>query len=151
MDKKCLLNAACFPIRRVLVAVAILTLGFATQRLLAQSGNVLISDQFNNRVVVVNPATRQVVWRFGNGSDVAGPHSVVGVNDAERFGSFTLISGTGIPPSNPPLPGCSDAVNGCPDNRVFIVGLGGNIVWQYGKAGVTGAGWNEISAPVVST
>ena len=138
MNKKCLPNAACFPLSRVLLTATILTLVLVAQGALAQSGNVLISDQFNNRVIVVNPATHQVVWRFGNGSDVAGPHSVVGVNDAERFGSFTLISGTGIPPSDPPLPGCSDAVNGCPDNRVFIVGLGGNIVWQYGKAGATG-------------
>ena len=111
-------------------------------------GPVLISDQFNNRVIAVDRRTHEVVWRFGNGSDIPGPHSVVGVNDAERFGSFTLISGTGIPPSSPALPGCSDSVNGCPDNRVFIVGMGGNILWQYGQAGVTGAGPNQLNTPV---
>jgi hypothetical protein len=113
-----------------------------------ESGQVLISDQFNNRVIQVDQATHKIVWSFGNGSDVAGPHSVVGVNDAERFGGFTLISGTGIPPSNPPLPGCSDPVNGCPDNRVFIVGMRGNIIWQYGQAGVTGSDANELNTPV---
>ena len=113
-----------------------------------EPGQILISDQFNNRVIVVNVATHQVVWTFGNGSDIPGPHSVVGVNDAERFGPFTLISGTGIPPSDPPLPGCSDSVNGCPDNRVFIVGPNGAILWQYGQAGVTGSGPNEINTPV---
>ena len=113
-----------------------------------EPGQILISDQFNNRVIVVNVATHQVVWTFGNGSDIPGPHSVVGVNDAERFGPFTLISGTGIPPSDPPLPGCSDAVNGCPDNRVFIVGPNGAILWQYGQAGVTGAGANQLNTPV---
>jgi hypothetical protein len=111
-------------------------------------GTVLISDQFNNRVVEVDRATHNVVWSFGDGSDTPGPHSVVGVNDAERFGPFTLISGTGIPPSSPPLPGCSDAVNGCPDNRVFIVGPGGAILWQYGQGGDTGAGPNELNTPV---
>ena len=57
-------------------------------------------------------------------------------------------AGTGTPPSNPPLPGCSDPVNGCPDNRVFIVGPEGGILWQYGEAGVTGAGPNQLNTPV---
>lgn len=111
---------------------------------------VLISDQFNNRVVEVDRETHKVIWSFGNGSDKPGPHSVVGVNDAERFGLFTLISGTGIPPSNPALPGCSDPVNGCPDNRVFIVGPEGRILWQYGQGGVTGSGPNQLNTPVQS-
>lgn len=110
--------------------------------------NLLIADQFNNRVIEVDPRSHAVVWQFGDGSDVAGPTSVVGVNDAERFGPFTLISGTGIPPSDPPLPGCSDAVNGCPDNRVFVVDEQGDILWQYGQAGVTGAGPDELNTPV---
>jgi outer membrane protein assembly factor BamB len=133
----------------------LLTAALAQQTASAQSlpaaidrGHVLIADQFNNRVIEVDRATHRIVWSFGDGSDQPGPHSVVGVNDAERFGPFTLISGTGIPPSSPPLPGCSDAVNGCPDNRVFIVGPGGTILWQYGEAGVTGSGPNQLSAPV---
>jgi hypothetical protein len=112
--------------------------------------HLLISDQFNNRVIEVDSKTHKVLWSFGDGSDMPGPHSVVGVNDAERFGPFTLISGTGIPPSSPALPGCSDSVNGCPDNRVFIVGPEGNILWQYGQAGVTGAGPNQLNTPVQS-
>lgn len=113
-----------------------------------ERGQILISDQYNNRVIVVDVASHRVVWTFGNGSDIPGPHSVVGVNDAERFGPFTLISGTGIPPSSPPLPGCSDPGNGCPDNRVFIVGPTGTILWQYGQGGVTGDGWNQLNTPV---
>ncbi len=111
----------------------------------------LISDQFNNRVIEVDSATHKVVWTFGNGSDVAGPHSVVGVNDAQRVGPLTLIAGTGIPGANPPLPGCSDPVNGCADNRVFLVDPAGHIVWQYGQAGVTGSDANQLNAPVQST
>src|ERR1700736_2114399 len=64
-------------------------------------GDILIADQFNNRVVEVN-GQHQVVWHFGNGSNVAGPHSVVGTNDAERVGSLTLIAGTGTPPGADP-------------------------------------------------
>ena len=88
------------------------------------------------------------MWQFGTGSDKPGPSTIVGTNDAERFGPFTLISGTGIPPSNPPLPGCSDPVNGCPDNRVIIVNQQGHIVWQYGRAGVAGSGPNQLDTPV---
>jgi hypothetical protein len=112
--------------------------------------HLLISDQFNNRVIEVDSKTHKILWSFGDGSDTPGPQSVVGPNDAESFGPFTLISGTGIPPSSPALPGCSDPVNGCPDNRVFIVGPEGHILWQYGQAGVTGAGPNQLNTPVQS-
>lgn len=136
------------------VAVALAVGGTAIGSLYANAaiaqddnGPVLIADQFNNRVIEVDRATHRVIWHFGNGSDLPGPHSVVGVNDAERFGPFTLISGTGTPPG---LPGCSDTVNGCPDNRVFIVDPQGNIIWQYGQAGVSGAGPDQLNTPVQS-
>ncbi|HEX7916810.1 hypothetical protein [Rudaea sp.] len=112
--------------------------------------HILISDQFNNRVIEVNPQTHAILWQFGDGSDQPGPTSVVGVNDAERFGEYTLISGTGIPAASPPLPGCSDAVNGCPDNRVFVVDKRGRIIWQYGQAGVTGSDADQLNTPVHS-
>jgi hypothetical protein len=107
--------------------------------------NILISDQFNNRVIEVD-AHHNVVWSFGDGSSVAGPTSVVAPNDAERIGSYTLISGTGAPAGTEPT-----CANGCADNRVLIVDHDGRIVWQYGKAGVTGAGKNELNAPVAAT
>jgi hypothetical protein len=109
-------------------------------------GNVLISDQYNNRLLEVNPDNHQVVWRFGNGSSVAGPHSVVGVNDAQRVGALTLVAGTGVPAGAEPT-----CPNGCADNRVMLVGESGVILWQYGKAGVTGSGANELNTPVQNT
>jgi hypothetical protein len=114
----------------------------------ADANNFLIADQFNNRVLEIQRSTHKVVWQFGDGSDKPGPHSIVGVNDAERFGPFTLLSGTGTPASNPPLPGCSDPINGCPDNRVFIVDESGEIIWQYGQAGVAGADFDQLNTPV---
>ena len=69
----------------------------------SDTGNIIIADQYNNRVIEVDRATHQVVWTFGDGSDIAGPHSVVGVNDVERIGPLTLISGTGTPPGAPGL------------------------------------------------
>ena len=113
-----------------------------------EPGNIVIADQFNNRIIEIDPPSHRILWTFGDGSAVPGPHSVVGPNDAERFGRWTLISGTGIPVANPPLPGCPDVVNGCPDNRVFIVDRHGHIRWQYGQGGVTGSGPNQLNTPV---
>jgi len=113
-----------------------------------EQGNIVIADQFNNRVIEIDPESHKVVWHFGDGSDKPGPHSIVGTNDAERVGKFTLISGTGIPnttPPAPPLPGCSD-------NRVIVVNEDGHIVWQYGQDnGVFGSGFNQLNVPVAAT
>lgn len=131
-------------------SMLVLTCGSLPARAESDSDHrhILISDQFNNRVIEVDAKTHKVLWSFGDGSDQPGPNSVVGVNDAERVGPFTLISGTGIPPSSPALPGCSDPVNGCPDNRVFFVDRHGKILWQYGMPGVTGAGPDQLNTPV---
>jgi hypothetical protein len=109
-------------------------------------GNILISDQFNNRVIEVNPDNHNVIWHFGNGSSTPGPHSVVGVNDAQRVGTLTLIAGTGAPAGTEP-----NCPNGCPDNRVMLVDPTAHIVWQYGKGGVTGSGFDELNTPVQNT
>ena len=108
--------------------------------------NILISDQYNNRVLEVNPDNHKVVWRFGNGSWVAGPKSVVGVNDAQRVGAITLVAGTGVPAGAEP-----NCPNGCADNRVMLVGEHHEILWQYGQAGVTGSGPNQLNTPVQNT
>jgi hypothetical protein len=108
-------------------------------------GNILIADQYNNRVIEVDPKTNNVVWTFGDGSSTAGPTSVVGPNDAERVGNITLIAGTGVPPGAEPT-----CPSGCPDNRVMLVNQQGQIVMQYGQAGVTGSGPNELNTPVCS-
>jgi hypothetical protein len=107
-------------------------------------GNVLIADQFNNRVIEVN-TSHHIVWSFGDGSSVAGPHSIVAPNDAERVGRLTLISGTGAPAGAEP-----SCPSGCPDNRVVLVDRSGSIVWQYGMTGVTGSGHDQLNAPVAA-
>jgi outer membrane protein assembly factor BamB len=109
-------------------------------------GNILISDQFNNRIVEVNPSSHRVVWHFGNGSSTAGPHSVVAPNDAQRVGPFTLVAGTGAPPGSEPT-----CPNGCVDNRVMLVDEAGQVIWQYGQAGVSGFGPNQLNTPVQNT
>ena len=112
-------------------------------------GNVLISDQFNNRVVEINRFTKQIVWSFGSNNPTLcnpGPGAIIGLNDAERLsGGLTLLAGTGIPAGASPVAPPSFS---CVDNRVIVVNQAGRIVWQYGQAGVTGSGPNQLNVPV---
>ena len=113
-------------------------------------GNILITDQFNNRVIELSPSTGKIVWSFGDGSSVAGPKSIVAPNDAQRVGSFTVIAGTGAPPGTPTQYEAKCQA-GCPDNRVIVVDQFGKIVWQYGEAGKAGTGPNQLNTPVQAT
>ena len=111
-------------------------------------GNLLISDQFNNRAIEVNPTTRAIVWSFGSGDPTQcnpGPGTIIGLNDAERLsGGLTLMVGTGVPKKSSPVArGFS-----CVDNRTIVVDQAGNIVWQYGQPGVTGNGPDQLNTPV---
>src|ERR1700687_4573009 len=63
-------------------------------------GNILIADQFNNRVLEVNPKTNEIIWSFGDGSSKAGLTSVVAPNDFQRVGDVNLVAGTGAPPGS---------------------------------------------------
>lgn len=103
-----------------------------------QPGDLLITDQFNNRVIEVNPLTKQIVWSFGSGNASLcnpGPGAVIAPNDAERLAlGYTLIAGTGT--------------SACPDNRVIVVNPDGRIVWQYGRAGVAGNTTGLLNVPV---
>src|SRR5258707_10408376 len=111
-----------------------------------QPGNILITDQFNNRVIEIDPAGN-IVWQFGNGPGDTSANAIVGTNDAERVGDLTLMSGTGIPPGG--TTNCKKS--GCVDNRVLLVDPNGSIVWQYGQFGVTGFGPNQLNTPVQHT
>lgn len=110
-----------------------------------QPGNILITDQFNNRVIEIDPAGN-IVWQFGHGPGDIAASAIVGTNDAERVGNLTLMSGTGIPAG-----ATKNCKAGCADNRVLLVDQRGNIVWQYGKFGVTGAGADQLNTPVQNT
>jgi len=108
-------------------------------------GNIVIADQFNNRVIEISPSGI-IVWQFGNGPGDTSANAIAGTNDAERVGSLTLMSGTGVPPG-----ATTNCKAGCVDNRVLLVDQGGNIVWQYGQFGVTGFGPNQLNTPVQNT
>ena len=114
-----------------------------------QPGNILITDQFNNRVIEID-AAGNIVWQFGLGPGNTTPGSMIGTNDAERVGALTLMSGTGIP-AGLPASVTTHCKKGCADNRVLLVDQHGNIAWQYGQFGVTGAGPNQLNTPVQNT
>jgi hypothetical protein len=110
------------------------------------AGNVLIADQFNNRVIEV-AKSGAIVWTFGTGSSKAGSDTIVAPNDAERIpGGLTLMSGTGAPPKTPGYP-----AKGAVDSRVMVVDASGNITWQYGVAGKSGSKAGMLNAPVDAT
>jgi outer membrane protein assembly factor BamB len=108
-------------------------------------GDILIADQFNNRVIEIQPDGR-IVWQFGRGPNDFSPRSIIGCNDAQRVGPFTLMAGTGTPPGVIP-----QAPNGAVDNRVILVDPFGRIVWQYGQFGQTGDGPDLLNTPVQCT
>ena len=108
-------------------------------------GNILIADQFNNRVVEAD-SSGNIVWQFGLGPNDFTHNSIIGCNDAQRVGSLTLMAGTGTPANVIP-----QAPNGVADNRVMLVDQNGKTVWQYGVFGKTGSGPNRLSTPVQCT
>ncbi len=68
-------------------------------------GNILIADQFNNRVIEIDRHHR-IVWQYGVGPADFSPRSIVGTNDAQRVGPLTLMAGTGTLPNVVPWLGC---------------------------------------------
>src|SRR5258708_19337746 len=89
-------------------------------------GDVLISDQFNNRVIEVD-RNKHIVWQFGSGNPTLcnpGPGAIIGLNDAERLSNgLTLLAGTGIPPNT-----VTGLPNACLDNPVIVANQNGKIV-----------------------
>ncbi len=138
--------------RAVLAAIGVLALAgtvsadnMKMNREFNRTGNLLIADQFNNRVIEINPSGK-IVWSFGLGPNDFSDKSVIGVNDAQRVGNYTLMAGTGTPAGVIP-----QAPDGAADNRVLLVNPSGKIVWQYGQFGQAGSGPNLLDTPVQST
>lgn len=108
-------------------------------------GDITIADQFNNRVIEIKP-NGQIVWQFGLGPNDFSPNSIIGCNDAQRVGEFTLMAGTGTPPGV-----VTNIPGGFADNRVILVDPFGRIVWQYGQFNQTGSGPDLLNVPVQCT
>ena len=107
--------------------LAVFVMGAANNHQFNDAGNILIADQFNNRVIEIDKKG-QIVWSWGLGPHDFSSSSPLGVNDAERVGRDTLMAATGIPSGVDPY--CK---KGCNDSRVLLVDPNGNIAWQYGN------------------
>ena len=152
MIKSHLKGLAGFSFRAAITAIGVLALagtasadGLKLSRHFNQPGNILIADQFNNRVIETDTAGN-IIWSFGLGPNDFSARSIIGVNDAQRVGPLTLMAGTGTPAGVIP-----QAPDGVPDNRVVLVDPFGKIVWQYGQFGQTGSGPNLLDTPVQCT
>jgi hypothetical protein len=110
-----------------------------------QPGNILIADQFNNRVIEIDQYGH-IIWSYGLGPNDFSSNSVIGVNDAERVGTYTLMAGTGTPAGLIP-----QSTGGALDNRVLLVDSSGKIVWQYGQFGQSGDGPDLLNTPMQCT
>jgi len=110
-----------------------------------QSGNILIADQFNNRVIEATPGGK-IIWSFGLGPNDFSSNSIIGCNDSQRVGPLTLMAGTGTPPGVIP-----QAPAGVADNRVMLVDAFARPIWQYGQFGQTGSGPDLLNTPVQAT
>jgi plastocyanin len=125
--------------------VVVSSTGTPPNRHFNKPGNILIADQFNNRVVEIT-TKGEIVWSYGLGPDDFSANSVIGVNDAERVGVLTLMAGTGTPSGAIP-----QAPNGAMDNRVLLVDAFARPIWQYGQFGQSGSGPNLLNIPVQCT
>lgn len=108
-------------------------------------GDILIADQFNNRVIETD-TNGNIIWQFGLGPNDYTTNSIISCNDAQRVGILTLMAGTGVPPGVIP-----QATNGFADNRVILVDPFKRILWQYGQFGQTGSNFNLLNTPVQCT
>jgi hypothetical protein len=111
-----------------------------------RKGNLLIVDQYNNRVIEMDTNTQTIVWEYeASVTKHSVTNAIIGPRDAERVKALTLIVCGGSPSGV-----STNCPDGCPDNRVIQVNRRGKIVWQYGQKGVTGSGTNELNNPVAA-
>ncbi len=105
-----------------------------------QNGHIVIADQFNNRVIEIDPATHKVVWQFGDGSSIW------------QYGQDGGVSGTGFDQLNTPvaatvLPNGHFLITDQANERIIEVNREKEIVFQYGVTGLSGSGFNELNNP----
>ncbi len=82
------------------------------------NGDILCNDDFNDRVIVIDPHTNKIVWQYGHtgvhgaapgylydpdGVDVAPPHSLA-ITHGPTMGEYP------VPPGAPPVPGADPSL-----------------------------------------
>ena len=107
-----------------------------------KKGNLLIVDQYNDRVIEMDTNTQTIVWEYKESVNRSVTTPIIGPRDAERVKGLTLIVCGGL--------SSNVCTTNCSDNRVIQVNRKGKIVWQYGEKGLTGDGTNELNNPVAA-
>ncbi|MBI3921341.1 MAG: hypothetical protein HY318_07995 [Armatimonadetes bacterium] len=93
------------------------------------SGNILITDYGNHRVIIVDPSGT-ILWQYGaTGLAGSGPNRLRFPCDAKPLRNQNVL--------------ITDQGN----HRVIEVDRSNNIRWQYGKTGVPGSGKNQLRYP----
>ncbi|HTY47733.1 MAG TPA: hypothetical protein VMB46_08745 [Methanomassiliicoccales archaeon] len=131
-------------------------------------GNVLVTDQFNNRVIEINHAGR-IAWQYSAGINLAAfasrlPNGNTLITDSgnarifevtpQRNVAFTYFTNTSENSNPNPLPTnavrlrdggtmIADQFN----HRVFKIDANKDIVWQYGMTNVVGNTPGLLNAP----
>jgi len=91
------------------------------------SGNTLVSDSNNNRVVEVDP-TDKIVWQYATNTMPGSNANPLPTRAVRLANGNTLIS---------------DQFN----DRVIEVDAGGNVVFQQGMLNMPGRGANQLNGP----
>ncbi|TLZ16349.1 MAG: hypothetical protein E6K26_12835 [Gammaproteobacteria bacterium] len=95
---------------------------------LNHGGNILIADQFNNRVVEIERGTHRIVWQYATNLQRGSNPAPLPTRAVRLRNGHTLIS---------------DQFN----DRVIEVTRAGEIVFQQGALNVAGAGFDQLNGP----
>src|SRR5258707_12746969 len=68
-------------------------------------GNIVIADQFNNRVIEIDPHTHAILSHFGEGPAKSRPPNSLRRNDTQLLAPPNTNPVTEITPAQPPAPG----------------------------------------------
>lgn len=108
-------------------------------------GNLVVVDQYNNRIVELDPLTHTIVWQYEVSISKTTTNWLVGPRDAERYKGKTLIVAGDLPAgvsSNYPAGNIA--------SRVFEVDKKGKIKWEYGQTSLTSEGEHDLSNPAMA-
>jgi hypothetical protein len=94
-------------------------------------GYLMIADRNNNRIIIVSPATRKIVWQFPRPGDVRPGQSFHDPDDAFFTPGYTAIS-----------------TNEEYNQQIGEISIKAHrLVWTFGHAGVRGSAFGYLSNP----
>ena len=106
-------------------------LGFPALKPGPVPGYLMIADRNNNRIIIVSPATRKIVWQFPRPGDVRPGQSFHDPDDAFFTPGYTAIS-----------------TNEEYNQQIGEISIKAHrLVWTFGHAGVRGSAFGYLSNP----